>query len=139
MIISFPLPHVFSSASSSQEDAEVLNRLLNLLIEVDTVWLKHHPTTSLYQSGVRYGRTTEWDCIPALYQRRYGDCKSLTAARIAELRKEGRRAAPVFRWKVRKDGGKDYHILLITDSNSEGFEDPSRILGMNNEDQWFRS
>jgi hypothetical protein len=76
---------------------------------------------------VRYGRTRVWETIPALYQRGFGDCKSLTAAYIAELQKRGMQADPVFRWIRTPEGGTDFHILVQT---IRGFEDPSKVLGM---------
>ena len=94
----------------------------------------------LYHSGVRYDRTTVWDTTPALYARRYGDCKTLAAARIAELRRAGYFAEPTFRWVPRNkkdvDGVRDFHILVQTDG---GWEDPSKVLGMlenENEPHW---
>jgi hypothetical protein len=78
---------------------------------------------------VVYGRTKLWEPIPALYQRGYGDCKSLTAALIAQYRKKRIACEPVFRWvrKPERQGETDYHILVHTD---KGFEDPSKVLGM---------
>jgi len=126
--ITFDLGHVFRPGSSSTEDAEVLRALLDCLVRVDMAYLRNHPNTpALYRAGVVYGRTEVWDPIPALYARRYGDCKSLSAARIAELAVRGVQAQPVFRWVQRSNGAKDFHILVQTYS---GWEDPSKKLGM---------
>jgi hypothetical protein len=76
---------------------------------------------------VKYGRTKVWDSIPALYARGYGDCKSLTAAYIAEYRLGGVACEPVFRFVRNKDKSKDFHILV---QEYSGFEDPSKRLGM---------
>jgi len=76
---------------------------------------------------VRYGRTKLWEPIPALYARGYGDCKSVATARIAELRRQGIEAKPVFRWVERPGGIRDFHILV---QKGDEFEDPSKILGM---------
>jgi hypothetical protein len=127
MQISYDLPHVFYPGSSEEENAYVLRGLLEMLIYQNLGFLRNHHVPSLYSSGVVYGRTKIWDGIPALYKRGEGDCKSLTAALIAEYRKSGKRADPVFRWKTRPDGYKDYHILVRT---KDGFEDPSKVLGM---------
>lgn len=127
MEISFSLPHVFSSSSSSLEDAYVLRVLLDALVKVNLGYIRTHRPANLYSSGVRYGRTKVWEPIPALYARRFGDCKSLSAVRIAELTLGGVQAQPVFRWMRRPDGGKDFHILVLT---AAGYEDPSRKLGM---------
>lgn len=136
MEIAFNLPHVFHAGSSSLEDAYVLKILLDALIKVNLGYVRSHNPPSLYRSGVRYGRTTLWEPIPALYARGYGDCKSLSAVRIAELLNQGVMAKPVFRWRLRNDGGKDFHILI---QKVGGYEDPSRELGMGkDETKWFR-
>jgi hypothetical protein len=74
-------------------------------------------------------RTAIWDTLPALYERGYGDCKSLTAALVAQYLRQGIECAPVFRFKERADGSGalDFHILVQT---AQGFEDPSKVLGM---------
>src|SRR6266403_2625398 len=104
MQITFDFPHVFHPNSSREEDAEVLRFLLDTLIRINVAYLRHHPhTPSLFKSGVVYDRTDVWDSIPALYARGFGDCKSLTAARVAELHVAGVKALPTFRWKFRDD------------------------------------
>lgn len=128
MDITFCLDHVFYPDASKAEEAEALRVLLDALIRINLSFLRHHPDTKpLYKAGVVYGRTEIWDPIPALYARRYGDCKSLSAARIAELVNSGVDAQPSFRWNPRPNGAKDFHILVQTYA---GFEDPSRKLGM---------
>lgn len=132
MEITYNLGHVFRPGSSATEDAEVLRALLDCLIRIDIAFLRSHPNTlPLYQAGVRYGRTEIWEPIPALYARRYGDCKSLSAARIAELAVKRVEARPVFRWVQRPNGAKDFHILVQT---LGGWEDPSKRLGMTGAD-----
>ena len=131
MQIVFDLPHVFHEQSSSEEDAIVLRTSLEYLIALDLAYLRYHPTESLYRNrGVVYGRTTEWDAIPAIVARGYADCKSLSAWRIAELRLQGLQADPTFRWFVRPEGGKGFHILVRLPGYR--FEDPSRLKGMGN-------
>lgn len=127
MQITLDVPHVFYKDSPSEEDGQALRVLLNALIELDVAYLRTNSVPSLHRSGVVYRRTKVFDTIPALYARGFGDCKSLTAARVAELRAAGANAEPVFRWIRRDDGGKNFHILVQTD---DGFEDPSRDLGM---------
>ena len=127
MIFEFNLPHVFNQSSSRDENAAALKALLDCLIALNVAFLDSNSAAPLYGSGVRYGRTTIWETIPALYQRGYGDCKSLTAALVAERRKQGILANPVFRWIRNDKGGINYHILVQT---ADGFEDPSRALGM---------
>jgi hypothetical protein len=125
--ITFNLSHVFYPESSSTDDGYVLRSLLDALIKIDLAYVRKYSPPTLYESGVVYGRTILWEPIPALYDRKFGDCKSLSAARIAELINAGVPAKPVFRWVEREDGGKDFHILVQT---LAGFEDPSRKLGM---------
>lgn len=133
----FDMPDAFHPTASEVVNAYVLRVLLDALIDVNTAYLRTNPVPSLYRSGVRYGRTTLWEPISALYARQYGDCKSLTAALVAEYRKQGIRANPVFRFKKRPDGRIDFHILVQTNN---GYEDPSKVLGMGqDENAWFRS
>lgn len=137
----FNLPGFFFSGSSQTDDDKALRILLDCLTEINTIFLRYHPNTPiLYPRGaepvftqgpVFYARTQIWDPIPALYRRGYGDCKSLSAALIAQLRKNGEEVYPVFRWVRAKDprrkGETNYHILV---QGIHGFEDPSKILGM---------
>ncbi|MGH9966569.1 MAG: hypothetical protein ACREBG_01880 [Pyrinomonadaceae bacterium] len=125
MQIIYNLPHVFNG-SSHVEDAYALRALLDCLVRLNLAFLRNHPVQNLYRSGVIYGRTTWWEPIPALYRRKYGDCKSLSAALIAEYVINGIEAKPVFRFNPRGDA-KDFHILVQT---MNGFEDPSKRLGM---------
>jgi hypothetical protein len=138
MKIEIDMPHVFHTGSTELEDAEALKTMLDALIKLDISYIRHNHPLSLYESGVVYGRTTIWDTIPALYARGYGDCKSLSAALVAEYLCKGIDAKPVFRFKKRFDGGKDFHILVCV--NGERWEDPSRKLGMGRDENfWFKS
>lgn len=133
----FDLPHVFHSQSYASDNATVLQALLHCLTHLNCLYLRRHPKCpSLYESGVIYDRTMVWDTIPSLYNRGYGDCKSLTCALLAEYSCRRVWARPVFRWIVDAKKQTNYHILVQT---SRGFEDPSKILGMGkNENAHFR-
>lgn len=122
----------FMPGSTEDANAHALRALLDCLIDLNTNYLRFSgkkviPT--LYHSGVYYERTQIWDTIPGLYKLGYGDCKSLTAALIAQYRSQGIQAEPVFRFIRRPDGSGalDFHILVQTE---DGFEDPSKVLGM---------
>ena len=127
MNITFNLDHVFNSASSDVDNAYVLKTLLDTLVEINLTYVRRFHPVPLYESGVVYGRTSIWYPIPALYKMGYGDCKSLTAALVAERLAKGEFAKPAFRFRNRPDGGKDFHVLVLT---AKGFEDPSAKLGM---------
>lgn len=135
--VTFDLPDLFIPGSNPVDNAKALQILLHCLCAIDACYLHFHPVTpTLYQSGVIYDRTTVWDSIPALYARGYGDCKSLTCALIAEYTVQGIQALPVFRFITSKDGQNFYHILVQT---PKGFEDPSKVLGMGqNENAYFK-
>jgi len=131
MRIYMDLGGVFHPGASDEDNALALQALLESLIQVNRVYLRRYPRTpNLYKSGVRYGRTRVWDSIPDLITRRFGDCKSLSAMYVAELRHAGEKAKPVFRFMTNpQTGHKDFHILVQRD-RGKGFEDPSRKLGM---------
>jgi len=87
----------------------------------------------LYSSGVVYDRTVYWEPIPALYARGHGDCKSLSAAWIAQAAfYKGIKSRPVFRFVDNDDGSIDYHILVELANGN--FEDPSKVLGMGDDE-----
>ena len=132
MDITFSLPHVFYPGSNPEENADALRLLLDMLVGQNLAYLRSHAALPLYQSGVRYGRTKVWDTIPALYQRRYGDCKSLACARVAELKLYGHEARPVFRFAHGNGGKLLFHILVerVDNYGRISYEDPSKALGM---------
>lgn len=147
MIIPINIAHAFKPTCSRIDNALALRDLLDCMIALNMSFLRKHRVPPLYSSGVTYGRTHIWEPISALYLpnktplnrvfweprgvsggERRGDCKSLATARIAELRLAGKHAEPVFRWAKRPVGNAlDFHILVQT---PEGWEDPSRKLGM---------
>jgi hypothetical protein len=133
--VTFDLPGLFDLESDPRLNALALESLLRCLCTLDCLYLRDHPSIpALYLSGVRYDRTYVWDTTPALYARTYGDCKTVTATRVAELRRQGYEAEPVFRWKPGDDKKLHFHILVWTNcpvpTNENGFEDPSKVIGM---------
>ena len=131
-VIVFCIEDAFEMQSSKIANALALSELLKCLCNLNLVYLKLHPNTpGLYDSGVRYCRTLVWDSIPALFSRQLGDCKSLSAARIAELRNRGVWCRPVFRFNQRP-GFTMFHILIMFQDGS--WECPSAILGMHDWD-----
>lgn len=131
--IAIQLPHVFLPGSSPEENADVLTALVESLVLIDRIYLRRRPgLPRLYDAGVRYARTDDWLPTPVLYWQKYGDCKSLTAARIAELREAGKQALVTTRFRE-SPGGCMWHILVQTGPGT--FEDPSKKCGMP-EDEW---
>jgi hypothetical protein len=130
MRICFDLGGVFYPGATEDDNALALQAALEFLVSVNRIYIKRYgrAVPSLYNCGVRYARTQVWDSIPDLITRHYGDCKSLTALRIAELREAGTNCRPVFRFATNpQTGRKDFHILV---QSGNAFEDPSRKLGM---------
>lgn len=134
MRIIYNLPQVFDGEGSARENAAVLRALLDCLVRINRIYLQHHTAKPLYQAGVVYGRTLWWEPIPAIYERGFGDCKSLSAAKIAELNLAGIQTRPVFRFVPRGGGRADYHILILT---PQGFHDPSKVLGMGDDESSY--
>ncbi len=133
--IVFTIDGAFDKRSLAGKNALALEALMNCLTDLDSLYLKYKPDTiPLYESPVYYERTTIWDTIPALYGRGYGDCKSLAACRVAELRAHGVNCRPVFRFDSNEDMTM-FHILVLrfdwmAQGIAEPFEDPSKVKGM---------
>lgn len=93
-------------------------------------YLRAHPDTPLfYRAGLRYQREPpgqeDFQPIPELYRRGYGDCEDLAAARAAELRvRFGVNAVP----EVVQIGPTLWHIIVRLPNGQA--EDPSAHLGM---------
>ncbi len=124
----FTIDRAFSPRASDQMNAAALEMLLECLCTLDQIWVtsgRQH--TELYSTPVYYARTVVWDTIPALYGRGFGDCKSLTACVVAELRARGIWCRPTFRFKT---GSRStmFHILVMFADGT--FDDPSKHKGM---------
>ncbi len=131
MIVTFGLRDVFNADTSMISNQRVLRALLDALIVANEEYLRTHTAPRLYSSRVTYGRTDEWESIPDVLARGKADCKSLSAWLVAERRvRDGKPAEAVFRWmrNPKKNGTPDWHILVRTKT---GWEDPSKVLGMN--------
>lgn len=125
--VEFSIDRAFRPRASNATNAAALETLLACLVQLNFIWLQFHPgTPGLYQTPVYYERTTVWDTIPALYARGFGDCKSLTAALVAQLRKQGVWCRAVFRHKSQVSATM-FHILVMLEN---GWSDPSKDLGM---------
>jgi hypothetical protein len=135
MELIFSMPHVFYPGSNHRENAAALRISLECLIALNLDYLKRHPTPSFFEFEKLYRRTVEWETIPAVLLRGYGDCKSLAAWLTAEYRHRGTPAKPVFRWRKRGNGYLDYHILiqLVNDE----WLDPSKIQGMDDSENGY--
>lgn len=132
----FSVDRAFRRPSSAVENAKALEALMNTLVCLDAVYIQNRPRLpSLYESGVFYHRTEVWDTLPSLYARGWGDCKSLAALRVVELRRQGVWCRPVFRFDMIpgvpfvRTGSVMYHILVMFADGR--WEDPSKVLGMN--------
>lgn len=133
MDLQFDFPHVFNPDSNAAENAEVLAQILEHWTRINMLYLRRHPDAPTMQQAIAsrravYFRTTVWDCLPGILAKGGGDCKSLAPAHAASRRvRDGMQARCVFRWIQRKDGKRDFHILVETPL---GWEDPSRWAGM---------
>lgn len=129
--IVFGIDGAFHPRASKVNNAIALRALLDCLISLDSICLDSNPNLPrLYQSGVIYRlmpTMAPWDTIPTMVHRGFTDCKSLVAARIAELRRDGKSAIPVFR-NITDGWGTMFHILILHGNGQ--WECPSRLLGM---------
>ena len=129
MIIPFELSHEFSEGSTPEENSYALKVLLDCLIALDRGFLRrNYGVPPRYASGVVYVRTRNWLTTETMYYRGHGDCKSLSAALIAERAEQGISCHPVFRDIRRADGAVDFHILVQCPDGT--YEDPSKVCGM---------
>jgi hypothetical protein len=137
--VTFDLPSVFHARSSHAENAVALQTLLHCLCDMNAIFLQFRPglVPPLYNSGVYYKRTNIWDTTAALYRRGFGDCKSLACALVAEYSVQGIPCAPVFRFLEMSSNRIFYHILVEV---PWGYEDPSKVLGMSqDENSYFKA
>lgn len=132
----FGIDGAFHPRASKTANAKALRALLDCLIDLNVIILRAYPNIpGLYQSGVVYRlmpSDAPWDTTPVLLRRGFTDCKSLVAARIAELRLRGFVAIPVFR-NVKDGWGTMFHILILHGNGD--WECPSRNLGMGAEQE----
>jgi hypothetical protein len=132
----FGIDGAFHPRASKEANAIALRALLDCLIDLNGIILDKFPTLPrLYQSGVIYHlmpSEAAWDSIPIMLRRGFTDCKSLVAARIAELRRDGFAAIPVFR-NIKDGWGTMFHILIL---HGDGrWECPSANLGMHGQQE----
>ena len=127
------------------KDADASHRVLQILLDAlcacNVSYLQDHPETPLLYSSdlitkkprVHYeleeAGNENWQDIPTTLELGYGDCEDLACWRAAELIvREKILARPTFTFKLRKNGGVLYHIIVKKPDGS--IEDPSRRLGM---------
>jgi hypothetical protein len=113
-----------------EDAASCIASFVEALIQVDMLFLRRTPGVPLlYRSGVSYEggeHDSPWQDVPSLLLTRKGDCKSLVAWRIAELRGQGHQALVhvVYLERAREDL---FHVQV---RRPDKIEDPSRFLGM---------
>lgn len=131
-VIVFTVVDAFDKRSLATKNAIALSALMRCLTDLDSLYLelraaKGDHVPFLYDTPVYYERTIVWDTIPALYARGFGDCKSLAACRVAELRRIGIPCQVVFRFDANANMTM-FHILVMHEDGT--FEDPSKVKGM---------
>lgn len=127
-VVVFRIDRAFNTRSSDLQNTIALETLLATLCALNRIWLQCWPgTPPLSATGVYYERTTVWDTIPALLSRGYGDCKSLSAAEVAEFRECGIWCRPVFRFQG-PPSAIMFHILIMFQDGA--WKDPSAERGM---------
>lgn len=135
---------LFTDPSRRVFDEAALVVLLQALAEVDRLELIANPRIPrLYRSLVRWrdadgefnGKAEEFTTIEPLLARGHGDCKDLSAWRVAELRYHDGEVAGFVLTPFEHKKGRTYHIRVRRADGS--IEDPSQLLGMK-VPQWFQ-
>jgi hypothetical protein len=114
---------------TTDETAGVIGDVLETLIARDRRYLAAHPMTPrVYLSGVKYrANPGQWLDVPSLITARFGDCKDLSAWRIAELREMGEEARAHVVIHERRSGVL-YHVQVRRPGGA--IEDPAKRAGM---------
>lgn len=127
----FSIDGAFHPRASKIQNSIALRALLDCLIDLNTVCWDACPNMKrFYDTDVFYHlmpSQAPWETTPTLYRRGHGDCKSMVAARVAELRRAGKACMPVFR-HVTDGWGTMFHILILHGDGT--WECPSRLRGM---------
>lgn len=141
MPVTFQVDLFQADPIDTKRSTTVLLILLEALVQADTLYLLSEmqrgvplENLSIYKSEVVYKLDdrgqNDWLDIPNLKRRGFGDCKSLSAWRIAELRHAGVQARPFIRWpKMHKDPTRRVLHALVRWPDGR-IEDPSMALGM---------
>ncbi|HEX7273133.1 MAG TPA: hypothetical protein VF420_13380 [Casimicrobiaceae bacterium] len=128
-------------AAGAMLTASVCRRLLDATVVLNRILLRLYrmrgrPLPLLYASRVVYRREPNpnnlVDCV-TLYKRGWGDCKHLTAWRLAELAEHGFEAHPLIYWRLDEHGAPFIYHAELRHGPRNGHgprEDPSRFLGM---------
>lgn len=126
-------------SSLALKDPATFARVVRALTEAAALANVAHIQTQgaprLYSSGVRYelepvGLPDNLLDISEMLRLGYGDCFSLAAWRVAELRVDGQRAGVAVRWYPPRPERPNplYHVKVRRQDGQE--EDPSKLLGM---------
>lgn len=76
--------------ATAEQKAFIIGNMVEALVNVNTAYIIANPETPpIYLAGVSYDPWFEWLDIPALLLAHKGDCKSIVAWRIAEMRYQG--------------------------------------------------
>ena len=117
--------------------AQCILAMVRGLVEVNRIYLAHHPLTPpLAASGVRYRRQTvgkdRWIDIPRILQTKEGSCEDLVAWRVAELDRIGEIAKPVIAvHDLVQPNGDPFVLYHVVCRRADGtLEDPSKQQGM---------
>lgn len=125
----------FDARRNPEQSKRYLECLCRCLVDLNLLYIAQNPNTpTLYASGVRYRRdppgVEDWQTIPEILDRRFADCKSLAAMRVAEILARGGKAFVQFHWRDQNDGATWHIYVQYLDGRQE---DPSALLGMTKE------
>lgn len=119
-------------SDNPKEVALLLQAALLGVVAVNRRILSKTQLPPLYQSGIKFRSepTDGVDEIPdilTMFERGYGDCAPLVAARVAELQNSGEKAGVRIYWRPERSP-LPFHAQVRRGNGQ--IEDPARYLGM---------
>ena len=135
MLVTLNQPDLKRSKFLAEQAADVLEGL----VRANQRYIEHQARNGVriplpYQAGVRYAEEPDngyeqFDDIPTVQRRGWGDCDDLAAWVCAWRRAHGEACTLRITWRRQRNGRRMFHVVVRRGNGS--IEDPSKLLGMN--------